>query len=82
MCVGSMAVVTYLRYTVLMSLALSGFVMFGVSKRLRGSSTYYQLCSLLSSHFLADQISCRSYVDSVIVCSPLQFLVSLIDYLL
>ena len=65
---------SYLRYTVLMNPkkeeaavccdpALSVLVMFGVSKRFSRRINFAVHC--LSSHCLADQISCRSYIDSV-----------------
>ena len=82
MCVGSLAEITYLRYTVLTSPkkgetavhscdpALSVLIML-VSRNVFHVVSALQ--SIVFIHFfLADQVSCRSYVAVLIVCGPLQ----------
>ena len=76
MCVASWAAITYLRYKMLTSPkkdetavyccdpALSVLVMFGVLKRLSRSINLAVYCCSLAI-FLAEQISCRSYIVSV-----------------
>ena len=75
MCVGSLAGVTYLRYTVLTSSnksetavhccdpALSGLAML-VSRNVFRVISALQSIVFIRFFFLADQVSCRSYVGS------------------